>query len=102
MSKLLIMLHCRKRELLCMLLTTGIHGEPGIKKGPMQSADALADVMIEAILAPSRNVASKGDSVAVLINNLGSKCCNCTYTCIHSIHWCSCTKTLALTSVSSW
>jgi Dak1 domain len=55
--------------------TKGIHGEPGIQKGPIQSADALADVMIDAILAPSRGVAKKEDKVAVLINNFGSKCC---------------------------
>ncbi|MFK7862286.1 MAG: dihydroxyacetone kinase subunit DhaK [Granulosicoccus sp.] len=53
-----------------MEIGMGIHGEPGIARGPLQSADAVTDSLMGRILeemAPSR-----GDRVAVLINSLGS------------------------------
>jgi dihydroxyacetone kinase-like protein len=48
----------------------GIHGEPGIWRGALKSADALADEMLAHLLpelAPAR-----GDRVAVLVNSLGA------------------------------
>ena len=48
----------------------GIHGEPGIWRGPLKSADALADEML-ALLLPELNLA-KGASTAVLVNSLGA------------------------------
>lgn len=48
----------------------GIHGEPGIWRGPTKSADALTDEMLD-LLLPELNL-SKGDSTAVLVNSLGA------------------------------
>lgn len=48
----------------------GIHGEPGIWRGPLKSADALTDEMLD-LLLPELNMA-KGASSAVLVNSLGA------------------------------
>jgi dihydroxyacetone kinase-like protein len=48
----------------------GIHGEPGIWRGAMKSADALADEMMEHLL-PELELA-RGSRVAVLVNSLGA------------------------------
>jgi dihydroxyacetone kinase-like protein len=53
-----------------MEIGMGIHGEPGVARGPLKTADAITDEMLDRILeemAPSR-----GDKVAVLVNSLGS------------------------------
>ncbi len=53
-----------------MEIGMGIHGEPGIRRGPIRPADEIVDEMLGAILKdlPYR----KGDEVAVLINGLGA------------------------------
>lgn len=53
-----------------MEIGMGIHGEPGIRKGPLRSADEIVDEMMKAIIEdlPFR----KGDEVSVLVNGLGS------------------------------
>lgn len=53
-----------------MEIGMGIHGEPGIRRGKLLSADQIVDEMIAPILSdlPFR----KGDQVAVLINGLGA------------------------------
>ncbi|MDQ0467760.1 bifunctional sugar-binding transcriptional regulator/dihydroxyacetone kinase subunit DhaK [Labrys wisconsinensis] len=53
-----------------MEIGMGIHGEPGIAREPLRSADEVTDEILERIFAelPSR----KGDKVAVLVNSLGS------------------------------
>jgi phosphoenolpyruvate---glycerone phosphotransferase subunit DhaK len=53
-----------------MEIGMGIHGEPGVRRGPLRSAKEVADEMLDAIFAelPSR----KGDKVAVLVNGLGA------------------------------
>lgn len=48
----------------------GIHGEPGIWRGAMKPADALADEMLEYLL-PELELA-RGSRVAVLVNSLGA------------------------------
>ena len=48
----------------------GIHGEPGIARIPVEKADAVADRLMEPILAELSLAA--GDSVAVMVNGLGS------------------------------
>ena len=48
----------------------GIHGEPGIWRGPLKRADALADEMLTHLL-PELALA-RGDRVAVLVNSLGA------------------------------
>jgi dihydroxyacetone kinase-like protein len=53
-----------------MEIGMGIHGEPGVRRGPLQSADRVADEIIDTILA---EMGSTGDAeVAVLVNSLGS------------------------------
>ena len=48
----------------------GIHGEPGIWRGKLKTADALAGEMLERLL-PELNV-QRGSRVAVLVNSLGA------------------------------
>ena len=48
----------------------GIHGEPGIRRGPLKPADDVADEIMDAILAEM--AAPAGAKVAVLVNSLGS------------------------------
>jgi dihydroxyacetone kinase-like protein len=48
----------------------GIHGEPGIWRGKLRSADALADEMLERLLPEC--ALARGDRVAVLVNSLGA------------------------------
>jgi phosphoenolpyruvate---glycerone phosphotransferase subunit DhaK len=48
----------------------GIHGEPGIWRGAMKSADALADEMLSHLL-PELPL-GRGSRVAVLVNSLGA------------------------------
>ena len=52
-----------------MEIGMGIHGEPGIRRGKLKSADEIVDEMLEPILKdlPFR----EGDEVAVLVNGLG-------------------------------
>jgi dihydroxyacetone kinase-like protein len=49
---------------------TGIHGEPGIWRAKLKSADAIVDEMLERLLA-DRPIAS-GSRVSVLVNGLGA------------------------------
>jgi len=53
-----------------MELGIGIHGEPGVHRGPLETADAIADRMLGAVLADLPPVA--GASVSVLVNGLGA------------------------------
>lgn len=53
-----------------MEIGMGIHGEPGVRRGPLQSADQVADEIMDAILEEMN--AAPGDRVAVLVNSLGS------------------------------
>jgi dihydroxyacetone kinase phosphoprotein-dependent L subunit len=48
----------------------GIHGEPGVARMPVESADAVADRLLQPIL--HELVLKAGDKVAVLINSLGA------------------------------
>lgn len=52
-----------------MEIGMGIHGEPGIYKGEMQSADEVAEILTEAILKDIE--ICSGSRVGVLINLLG-------------------------------
>ncbi len=53
-----------------MEIGMGIHGEPGIARGKLESADAITDAMVDRILEDMQP--SRGDRVAVLVNSLGS------------------------------
>lgn len=48
----------------------GIHGEPGLWRGPLKTADALTDEMLEHLL-PELDF-RRGDRTAVLVNSLGA------------------------------
>ncbi len=50
-------------------LGLGIHGEAGVRRGPMQPVDKLVDGMLEQIMIDRGIVA--GQRVALLVNNLG-------------------------------
>ncbi len=51
-------------------LGLGIHGEPGVRRAPLESADALTDHLLDAITAEAR-IAS-GERVVLMVNNLGA------------------------------
>ena len=53
-----------------MEIGMGIHGEPGVRRGRLATADAIADELMTAILADLPYAA--GDEVAVLVNGLGA------------------------------
>jgi len=53
-----------------MEIGLGIHGEPGLRRGPLESADSVATALVEHILADMP--LARGDEVAVLVNGLGA------------------------------
>ena len=53
-----------------MEIGMGLHGEPGLRRGPLRRADAVVDEMMQAILADLPF--ARGDEVAVLVNGLGA------------------------------
>lgn len=53
-----------------MEIGMGIHGETGIRRGPLESANAIVDEMLDTILADLPYV--EHDEVAVLVNGLGA------------------------------
>jgi dihydroxyacetone kinase-like protein len=53
-----------------MELGMGIHGEPGIRRGKMESADQIAEEMVHKILSDISY--EPGDETAVLVNGLGA------------------------------
>lgn len=55
-----------------MEIGMGVHGEPGIRRGPLQSADQVAQTLVDAILADTEERAGGGGDVALLVNGLGA------------------------------
>ncbi len=53
-----------------MEIGMGIHGEPGMKREPLQSADEISERMTTAILDDLQPEA--GDRLAVMVNGLGA------------------------------
>lgn len=53
-----------------MEIGMGLHGEPGVKRGPILPADEVAADMMKRILADLQTLA--GDEVAVLVNGMGA------------------------------
>jgi phosphoenolpyruvate---glycerone phosphotransferase subunit DhaK len=53
-----------------MEIGMGIHGEPGVRRGKLEPADAIATSLTEAILEDLAY--QSGDEVAVLVNGLGA------------------------------
>jgi triose/dihydroxyacetone kinase / FAD-AMP lyase (cyclizing) len=55
-----------------MELGLGIHGEPGVARMPLQSADALTETLLTSILQHKFPAAVAPAPVAMMINNLGA------------------------------
>jgi dihydroxyacetone kinase-like protein len=53
-----------------MEIGMGIHGEPGVARGPMRSADEVTSELVGKILDEMKP--ARDDRVAVLVNSLGS------------------------------
>jgi dihydroxyacetone kinase-like protein len=53
-----------------MEIGMGIHGEPGVRRGPMRPADAIADEMLSILLADMP--LQYGDRISILVNSLGA------------------------------
>jgi phosphoenolpyruvate---glycerone phosphotransferase subunit DhaK len=53
-----------------MEIGMGIHGEPGVRRGPLEPADAVTDDLVEALVADAGY--EPGSSVDVLVNGLGA------------------------------
>jgi dihydroxyacetone kinase-like protein len=53
-----------------MEMGMGIHGEPGIWRGPLRSADEIAGEMLDRLLADMP--LTRGDRASVLVNSLGA------------------------------
>lgn len=53
-----------------MEIGMGIHGEPGVRRSPLETADAVTDQLIDALLADLSGI--DHDQVDVLINGLGA------------------------------
>ena len=53
-----------------MEIGMGIHGEPGVHRGPLRSAKDIADAMLDPILEDL--ALENGARVAVLVNSLGA------------------------------
>jgi dihydroxyacetone kinase len=53
-----------------MEIGMGIHGEPGVRRGPLESADQIAEQLVAALVADLP--LTSGDEVGVLVNGLGA------------------------------
>lgn len=53
-----------------MEIGIGIHGEPGSRRGPLETADEIADDFVEALITDL--ALAEGARVAVLVNGLGA------------------------------
>src|SRR5690606_20982038 len=53
-----------------MEIGMGIHGEPGMKREPLMTADEVTDRIMDSIL--EEMAPKQGDKVAVLVNSLGA------------------------------
>ena len=54
-----------------MEIGMGIHGEPGVRRGPLQTADEVTDAIMDSLLA-DLPATSGSDRVDVLVNGLGA------------------------------
>ncbi len=53
-----------------MEIGLGIHGEPGVRRGPLMTADEIAAILVEALLADLDQ--PTGNDLALLVNGLGA------------------------------
>ena len=66
-----------------MEIGMGIHGEPGVRRGPLEPASKVAAQLVEAVLA---DLDYRGNEVAVLINGLGATPREELYIVYRSVH----------------
>jgi dihydroxyacetone kinase-like protein len=66
-----------------MEIGMGIHGEPGIRRGKLQNANAVVEEMLTPILADLN--APQGSEVSVLVNGLGATCKEELYVCFSKV-----------------
>lgn len=52
-----------------MEIGMGIHGEAGVKRGPMKKADEIAEILLETVIKDLPY--KKGDEISLLVNSLG-------------------------------
>ncbi|WP_049564066.1 dihydroxyacetone kinase subunit DhaK [Streptomyces sp. SBT349] len=62
----------------------GIHGEPGVGREPLRTADAVVDDLVDRLLAD--RPPSDTDRVAVLVNGLGATCLEELYIVYRRVH----------------
>lgn len=48
----------------------GIHGEPGVWRGKLRTADQIADEILDALIADQP--LDRGDRISILVNSLGA------------------------------
>ncbi len=53
-----------------MEIGMGIHGEPGVRRGPLEPVDQIVDAIVDALLADLPH--ARGDRLDVLVNGLGA------------------------------
>jgi dihydroxyacetone kinase-like protein len=53
-----------------MEMGMGIHGEPGVWRGKMRTADQIADEILDALIADQP--LGRGDRISILVNSLGA------------------------------
>lgn len=53
-----------------MEIGMGIHGEPGVRRGPLETADRVSDHLLDALLADLPH--QRGDRIDILVNGLGA------------------------------
>lgn len=53
-----------------MEIGMGLHGEPGVRQGPLQSADEIANLLVDAILSDMDS--RSGHDFALMVNGLGA------------------------------
>jgi dihydroxyacetone kinase len=53
-----------------MEIGMGIHGEPGVRRGPLEPVDSIVDAIVDSLLDDLPH--TRGDAVDVLVNGLGA------------------------------
>jgi dihydroxyacetone kinase len=67
-----------------MEIGMGIHGEPGVRRGPLEPAERIAEQLVSQIV--SDLPFNRGDEVAVLVNSLGATPREELYILFRSVH----------------
>jgi dihydroxyacetone kinase/dihydroxyacetone kinase-like protein len=78
-----------------MEIGIGIHGEPGIHRGPLEPADAVTERIVDALVADLE--LGSGDRVAVLVNGLGATPLEELYVMYRRVHQLLAEKNISIT-----